>query len=350
MNNELSTPITRRQALKAAGGAGAMLGIGALAGPASAIAKSARPASALTKVTDQLGWEKTSQWAGFYAAIENGYYKKMGIDEDLIAGGPDIVASDVVGAGHAMVGEDDNQTALQAIAKGEPNIIYGTLYQRSPYSIISLPSDPIKTLKDFAGKTIAISPATEAYLNPVLTKAGVSLSSVKYVPADNVAQLANKEVQGYFGFSTNEAIELKNQGVPVVVVSNWDLGMKSYGNVLITTKSFLEKNKPLLVNYLKATIMGWEYAIKHPQEMGELTVKKFAAPGDNLKDEVGQAIAQVSLIKNPSGIMKITYPNMQQVIDQMVTAKALTKPLKAQDVMTTEILDAAYGGKTYLPL
>src|SRR5271163_2971135 len=107
MNNDLSTSITRRQALRAAGGAGALLGLGALAGSAGAKTY-ARPAASLTKVTDQLGWVKTSQWAGQYAAIANGYYKQEGIDDELISGGPNIVASEVVAAGHATLCEDDN--------------------------------------------------------------------------------------------------------------------------------------------------------------------------------------------------------------------------------------------------
>jgi NitT/TauT family transport system substrate-binding protein len=355
---DLKTPdLTRRQMLHAAGtGAAALLGGGVLAACGSSSSTSSGAAAAgsatksLTKVTDQLGWLKTSEWAGFYAAINNGYYKADGIDEDLLAGGPNVIASSVVGAGHAMVGEDDNNTVLQAIAKGEPLVIYGSVYQNSPYSIISLPSAPITSLKDFAGKKIALSPATRPLLIPLLQKAGVDVGSVSFVPAVNVAQLANHEVQGYFGFSTNEAVELQQMGVKTVVTPNGDLGLKSYGNVLITTKDFMSSNKDLLTRYLRATIKGWEYAITYPNKMGPLTVDKFAAPGDSLKVESGQAIAQVPLIKNPAGIMRITYSTMQGVIDSMLASKSLSKPLNVKDVMTTDILDAVYGSQTSLPI
>jgi hypothetical protein len=83
--------------------------------------------------------------------------------------------------------------------------------------------------------------------------------------------------------------------------------------------------------------------------MGPLTVQKFAAPGDNVKTETAQAVAQVPLIKNPFGIMRITNPLMQEVIDAMLASNALSKPLKAQDVMTTDILDAVYGNQTSIP-
>ena len=248
MTHDLDTPFTRRQALKAAGGAGALFGLGALAGPAGALG-AARPAAALTTIDDQLGWVKTSQWAGQYAAVAKGYYAKERINDNLISGGPNIVASEVVASGHATLCEDDNQSVLQLIAKGVPLIIFGTIYQRSPYSVISLASAPIKTLKDFSGKTIALPPSTEAYLNPVLQKAGVDPSSVTYVPANNPSQLSSKQVQGYFGFSTirGRAPASRREGRDHPI---WNLGIKSYGNVLVTTKR-TSRATSLLVRYLK---------------------------------------------------------------------------------------------------
>src|SRR5262249_2145018 len=120
-HNQARMVVTRREALKLTGtGAAALLAGGALAACGSSGTTSSTAGGSRHKVTDQLGWLKTSQWAGFYAAVNNGYYRQEGIDEVLISGGPNIIASSVVGAGHALVGEDDNNTTLQAIAKGEP--------------------------------------------------------------------------------------------------------------------------------------------------------------------------------------------------------------------------------------
>ncbi len=340
-------PLTRRQALQAAGaGAAAVLGGGVLTACGSSASS-----SSLTTVTNQLGWLKTSQWAGFYAAINNGYYKQEKINLNLLAGGPNIIASSVVGAGHAMVGEDDNNTVLQAIAKGEPLVMFASIYQRSPYSIFSFPDRPIRTLQDFKGKKIALSPATRPLLIPLLQKVGVDPGSVSFVPvATSPSQFSTHQVDGYFGFSTEQGQVLKQQGVKFITTPTWDLGLKSYGNVLITTHDNLSKQRDLLVRNLRATIQGWEYSNAHPTQMGKLTVDKFAAPGDSLAAETAQAVAQVPLIANPRGIMRITYPLMQEVIDAMQASHSLAKPLKASDVMTTELLDEVYGSKTSLSL
>ena len=73
-----------------------------------------------TKLSYQLEWLKITQFAGFFAAQENGYYTKEGIDATVTSGGPNISASQLVGAGRADLGDDDNITLLQAIGKGLP--------------------------------------------------------------------------------------------------------------------------------------------------------------------------------------------------------------------------------------
>ena len=357
-DHDIGNGISRRNALKLAGtGTAAMFAGGVLAACSSTSSTTstgtstgAAAGASLQQVTDQLGWLKTSQWAGFYAAINNGYYRQEGISEDLISGGPNIIASSVVGAGHALVGEDDNNTTLQAIAKGEPLVMFATIYQRSPYSIFSYPSKPIRTLRDFAGKKIALSPATRPLLDPLLQQAGVSLRMVNFVPVVNISQFTSHQVDGYFGFSTNEGVAIQQQGISFITTPNWNLGLKSYGNVLITRRENLSNRRDLLVRYLRATIRGWEYAIAYPSQMGSLTVSKFAPPGDNLKAETGQAVVQVPLIRNPAGIMRFTYAGMQEVISAMEASKSLAAPLQVADVMTTSILDAAYDGRTFIPM
>jgi NitT/TauT family transport system substrate-binding protein len=349
--------MTRREALRLAGagvaaavGASSLLNLGARSGATTLAGTKTRSGStAMTKVTDQLGWLKTSQWAGSYAAIANGYYAAQGIDEDLLAGGPNIVASEVVGTGHALIGQDDNATALEYIAKGVPNVIYATIYQRTPYSVFSYPDKPIRDLQGFEGKTIACSPSTIPSIDPLLKKAGVPISSVKFVNAVDLTQFIDHQVDGYFGFITQEGEVLKDDHINFIWVSEWDLGLKSLGNVFITQRSTLEKQKDLLIRHLRATIQGWEYAITYPKQMGTLTVDKFAPPGDNLEAETNQAIAQVALIKNPSGVMRFTESQMNQVLQSLIQSKSLAKPVTFAEAATTEILDAVYGAKTSIP-
>src|SRR5438105_14387579 len=50
----------------------------------------------LTKVRLQLQWVAQSQFAGYYAALDKGYFKDVGLDVEIKLGGPDIVPQQVV--------------------------------------------------------------------------------------------------------------------------------------------------------------------------------------------------------------------------------------------------------------
>lgn len=347
---EITHGFTRRQALRAAGAGALALGGGSLlAACGSSSDSGGGGTSGGTAVSDQLGWLKLSQFAGFFAAQEQGYFKAEGVDADIRAGGPNIIAAQLVSGGKATVGNDDNGTVLQAIAKGSKLVVYGTIFQRSPYAVLSLPDAPIRTLQDFAGKKVALSPATRPMLEPLLKSAGVDPSDVKFLPAGpDPSQLVNKQVQGYFGYATQQGVALEQQGVAVVTTLLDDLGLVNYGNVLITTPDRVEKERDTLVKYLRASIRGWEWANANPDEMGRLVADKYGPKGLKAETEAAVCKAQAPLIANPAGIMRITEERMQQVIDSYAAGKALDRPLKASDVMTTEILDAAYDGKRTL--
>jgi NitT/TauT family transport system substrate-binding protein len=337
----------RRQLLKGAG-----LGLAAL-GAAPILAACGNSASAgsgsLVNLSYQLEWLKITQFSGFFAAENNNYYTKQGLNVTFAAGGPNISASELVAAGRADLGDDDNIVLLQAIDKGLPLVMFAAIFQKTPESCISLASNPILTLQDMVGKTIAIDTAEAAQLIPALKAAGIDPSKVKIIPAGaDPTQLVTHQADGYFGFSTSQGVDLQLQGVKIVSVSASDLGFGDYADVLFTTKHNLATKKAELVKFLRATIMGYEYAIANPDAAAKITVDKYGAPGLNIKSETATAHAQIPLISSPKGVLWLDPTTMQQIIDQQFAIKSISRRLTASEVMTTGILEAAYGGKTNL--
>ena len=53
------------------------------------------------KVTLQLKWVTQAQFAGYYAALDQGYYEEEGLDVTIKPGGPDITNEQVVASGQA---------------------------------------------------------------------------------------------------------------------------------------------------------------------------------------------------------------------------------------------------------
>ena len=71
-----------------------------------AVAAAAPEKKAATKVTLQLKWVTQAQFAGYYAALEKGFYDKAGLDVSIKVGGPSITPETVVAGNRAEFGLD----------------------------------------------------------------------------------------------------------------------------------------------------------------------------------------------------------------------------------------------------
>jgi NitT/TauT family transport system substrate-binding protein len=73
----------------------------------------------LTPVTLQSKWVVQAQFAGYYAAVDQGYYEDEGLDVTIRAGGPDIVPEQVVAGGQAEFGINWLDSLLATRDKGQ---------------------------------------------------------------------------------------------------------------------------------------------------------------------------------------------------------------------------------------
>ena len=81
-------------------------------------------AQSLTKVRLQLKWVTQAQFAGYYAAAAQGYYKEQGLDVEIKVGGPDITPEQVVASGGADFGIDWVPSLLSSRENGENIVIF----------------------------------------------------------------------------------------------------------------------------------------------------------------------------------------------------------------------------------
>jgi NitT/TauT family transport system substrate-binding protein len=301
-------------------------------------------------VVDQLGWLKLTQWGGYFAADAKGYYGKQGIKAQFLAGGPNVSAWQTLAAGRSVVCQDDPYgSVVEGIVKGAPLVAIGTTFQSSPYACMSLESNPIDSVEAMKGKTVAVGASNRTQVVSILKEHGLSESDVKLVPGGpDPTQLVTKQADGYFGFFTSQGVSLQAQGLKIKVLTLDEMGVPSYSNLVWVQKKTLDSKKDMLVGYMKASIQGWEYCNAHPDEVAALTVKSYAPAGTKLKSEVGTAKLQKSIVEGPKGVMQIDEEKFQGMLDSLLQQKIISKPLKAKDVMTTEILDEAYQGKTSL--
>jgi len=102
----------------------------------------------------QLQWFAQSQFAGYYAALDQGYYEEEGLDVTILEGGVDIVPQQVVATGGAEFGLAWVPKALESNESGTDLVNIGQVFQRSGTLQVSFADAGISSPADFAGKRI----------------------------------------------------------------------------------------------------------------------------------------------------------------------------------------------------
>ena len=159
-------------------------------------ASHAQDQNPLSSVRVQLKWFHQYQFAGFYAAIDKGYFQQAGLDVTLIEGGPFIDPTKVVIEGGAEFGIG-NSTLLIDYNSGSPVVAVSAIFQHSPLVIIARRGSHIHTIKDLEGHTLMVE-SHAAELTTYLKLAGVNLDKVKIVThTGTITSLAANDSQWY---------------------------------------------------------------------------------------------------------------------------------------------------------
>lgn len=225
-------------------------------------------------ITLQLKWQHQFQFAGYYAAHAKGYYKDVGLNVNLIAANPNTNVVDEVLSGHANYGVGSNDLLLD-FHKGKSVIVLAVIFQHSPYVLLSKASDKIKTVHDLPNKRIMLEEHSEELI-AYMKKEGIALESIKLVPHNfNAQALIDDEVDAMSAYQTDEPFALKQAGIAYQEYSPRSVGIDFYGDNLFTTQANVKNNPEQIKVFREASMKGWEYALKNPEEIISLILENY---------------------------------------------------------------------------
>ncbi|MCS6765474.1 MAG: ABC transporter substrate-binding protein [Candidatus Protistobacter heckmanni] len=243
---------------------------------AAGAACTAATALAADAVTVRLKWFNQAQFAGFYIAQENGFYREAGIDAAIQPGGPDFPAIQMVAGGNEQFGVTSADQILVARGKGVPVVAIAVLYRKSPFVLFSLKDSGIDTPDKFRGKKIGVKIGgnEELVYRAVLKKAAVAASSLTEIPVKfDMSPLHTGQIDVWPGYSINEVIAAREKGFAVNVISPASYGLNFYADTLFTTEKMLAEHPDVVKRFVAATIKGWTYAASHPEDAAKASVK-----------------------------------------------------------------------------
>lgn len=236
------------------------------------------PILANEKVTLQLKWFHQFQFAGYYAAIEQGYYEEVGLDVEIRVRDRNTSPIDDVISGVAQYGIADSSIVVQRMA-GKPVVIASTIYQASPLIFMSLAEKGISNPYDLAGKRIMFQRSVDdAPLLALLKMFGIQAPDYQFVKHNfDDDALINDTTDVMSGYRSNQPLKYKKQGYEINMIDPSSYGVDFYGDLIFTTENEVKNNLDRVKKFVSASKLGWVYALEHQDEMADIIINKYGS-------------------------------------------------------------------------
>jgi ABC-type nitrate/sulfonate/bicarbonate transport system substrate-binding protein len=216
-------------------------------------------ACALEQVSLQLKWQHQFQFAGYYAALEKGFYRDAGLDVEVREGGPDVDANKVVAAGQADFGVCTSSVLLDR-ANGRNLVVLSVIFQHSAAIILVPRRAGIASVSDLKGRRLMDEPGSDD-VAAMLKREGVDYANLPRVPNDGDPRgLLSGKADAMLAYSTDEPFVLDHLGAPYLTFSPRAYGIDFYGDALGTSARELKEHPERASSFRSASLKGWQYA------------------------------------------------------------------------------------------
>jgi NitT/TauT family transport system substrate-binding protein len=252
----------------------------------------------LTKVTLQLKWVTQAQFAGYYAAVAQGYYKDAGLDVKIKIGGPSITPETVVVGKQADFGLDWLPNLFATREKGSGLVSIAQVFARSGMTELTWKSSGIDTIAKMRGKKVGVwCCGNEPELFAALQKNGINhakSSDVTIVNQPfNMDLFLKNQVDAAAAMTYNElaqVLETKNPKTSKLYTLNdlnvFKMASPQVGTGMLEDNVFVRgdwlkdpANQKTAVAFLKASFQGWIYCRDHQADCVNTVLKNGSLLG-----------------------------------------------------------------------
>lgn len=262
-------------------------------------------AMALDHVVLQLKWRHQFQFAGYYAAIAQGYYRDAGLEVTLREAEPGIDPVHEVLDGKAEFGVGTSNLILLR-AQGKPLVVLAVIYQHSPFALLATSASGVRDIHELAAKPIMMEPDA-AELLAYFQNEGVDPKKLTLLPHSfDALDLVRNKAGAMSAYSTDEPFHLKAAGIDYLVFSPRAGGIDFYGDNLYTTEDQIRRHPERVKAFLEASLRGWEYAMKHPEEMVDLIQRTY--PRGKTREQLQFEAKETAKLVHPE-LIELGYVN-----------------------------------------
>ncbi|MEM9425985.1 MAG: ABC transporter substrate-binding protein [Pseudomonadota bacterium] len=245
---------------------------------AAALAFGASAAQAADDITLQLKWVTQAQFAGYYVALENGFYEEEDLNVTIKPGGPDIAPPQVVAGGGADVLVEWMPAALAAREKGLPLVNIAQPFKSSGMMLTCWKDSGIAEPADFAGKTLGVwFFGNEFPFLSWMSQLGIETDGADDNGVDvlkqgfNVDPLLQRQADCISTMTYNEYWQVIDAGVSpddLVTFKYEDQGVATLEDGLYVLEDRLAEEgfAAKMERFVRASMKGWKWAEENPEE------------------------------------------------------------------------------------
>ncbi|MBL8049733.1 MAG: ABC transporter substrate-binding protein [Anaerolineales bacterium] len=303
----------------------------------------AKPAD---KVTVQLSWFHGVEYAGFYTAVEKGYYAEENIEVVLNAGGPELNPLDEVANGNSQFGIGSGDGLILAKANGQNFVSVATIFRENPLAITSLKSDSIQKPEDLVGKTVGtysldLTSYSDLLFLAFMSRTGLEQDSMNYALIEDffgANEIKSGKMDAMTGmFATDQQVMTRQAGDDINLMYYKDYGVDVYINTIFVTEEYLQNNEDLIARFVRATLRGYQYAVENPNEVAEFALKYDETLDLEYQQQVMQAqIPFIDTGNAPIGSMDERVWNVTQ--DILIEFGMLSAPVDLSSMFTNKFV------------
>jgi NitT/TauT family transport system substrate-binding protein len=242
----------------------------------------------LEKFQFRLNWTLYGEHAGFFVALNKGFYKEEGLEVEILEGSGSTTVAQLVSNMTNPVAYVDAATMMRGVASGMPIKAVGVTLQQSPMAFIYRADAPRPTkIEEIKGSRIAITAgdASLAIFTAFMGKLGMSLDDVKLItvanPQSKEQAVLSKQADALLGYFMDQGPRMQLQtGVKMGWTRLYDMaGVSTLSSAIIANNDWLKdaKNQAQLRRFLRGSQRGWQYAFDHRDEAAEIFMKHAPA-------------------------------------------------------------------------
>jgi NitT/TauT family transport system substrate-binding protein len=306
------------------------------------------PTPEATRLTIGLGYLPSVQFAQFYRAQQQGYYRDAGLEvtfQNRID--PELIT--LVGQGAIDMGMGDGTSIIAAVGQGIPVRYAASVYARFP-SVVYTPADSgITQPADLEGRSLGIPGrfgSSWIMLQALLASAGLTADDLRiqlYPDFGQMVGLREGQVESATGFANNEPVQLELAGFPVNVIRVDEITPLP-GPGLVVGEETLRDKAPALRAFVAATLRAMEEIAADPQVGLDDALATVPELGDDRAAQLEVLRATIEMWQSPytleHGLGAIDSAAWAESIDFMRTLPDLEVPatLTADQLLTEELL------------